>query len=223
MTVADSITNALLRFGRPMTLRRLTWVGDVATPTDVAVYGVTEGMLSHELADGMSAPENVKVTFSNAQIAAAGWPGPPQQLDQMVIDDGQVRTIIGVEAKYLSTTVLVYICQVQAVSFDRYIRIERFTASTDPGSGEEIRTWSELATVIASKVDVSGNEKLDADEVSATVLTRFRIRWSPTVADLSALDRIVYPASGGKVYDIQTVKEQQFKVGIEVFALARAD
>jgi Phage head-tail joining protein len=223
MTVSDSITNALLRFGRPMTLRRLTWAGDVATPTDVSVYGVSEGLLSHELADGMAAPANVKVTFSNAQIAAASWPGPPRQLDQMIIDDGQVRTILGVETKYLGGTVLVFVCDVQALSYDRYIRIERATSVTDPDSGEPILTWAELATVVASKVDISGNEKFEGNEVSATVLTRFRVPWSATLSTLGGMDRIVHPASNGKIYDIQTVKEQQFKVGLEIFATARAD
>jgi hypothetical protein len=37
------------------------------------------------------------------------------------------------------------------------------------------------------------------------------------------MDRIVYPAVGGRVYDIQTVKEMQYRVGIEIFAQARAE
>lgn len=222
MTVADSITNALLRFGRPMILRRLTWAGDVATSTDVTIYGVTEGQLSHELSDGMSSPGTIKVTMSNAQIAAAGWPGPPRQLDQMIIDDGQERSILGVETKYLGPSVLVFECQIQALNFDRYIRIERATV-TQSESGEDIQTWSELATVFASKVDVSGNEKFDGTSISAVVLSRFRVRWTAQLAGVNAKDRIVYPAVGGRIYDIETVKEEQFKVGIEIYTSAPAD
>jgi hypothetical protein len=111
MSVADSITNALLRFGRTMTLRRNAWANGVATPTDVTVFGVTEGYTPQELVNGIMQGDS-KVTFSNAQIAAAAWPGPPAKNDQIVID-GRTRTILGVESKYLGTDVLVHVVQVR--------------------------------------------------------------------------------------------------------------
>jgi SPP1 family predicted phage head-tail adaptor len=219
MTVAESITNALTRFGRPMVLRRLTWNGNEATATDVSVYGVNEGFLSIQLTDGQSVSGTTKVTFSNAQIAAAGWPGPPRKLDELIIDDGQVRTIIAVETKYLGLEVLVFEAQVQALSFDRLITIQRRTVTQD-GYGQEVETWTELAEVEASKVDLSGDEVPAAAQFAATVATRFRIRWDSELADLSPLDRIVYE---GRTYDIKVVKEQQFKVGFEILTVAEAD
>lgn len=219
MSVADSITSALTRFGRPMILRRKVWDGNQHSSVDVSIFGVSEGYLSLELTDGSSIAGTAKVTFSNAQIAAASWPGPPQKLDEIIIDDGQVRTIEAVETKYLGSEVLVFVAEVQALSFDREIRIERYTA-TDTEMGGETQEWAELATVIASKVDISGSEDPAAGSIQAAVVTRFRVRWAPVLADLSPLDRVVYE---GRVYDIKAVKEQQLKVGIEILATASAD
>lgn len=219
MGVADSITNALTRFGRPMILRRKTWVGDVAQTQDVTVYGVTEGFLSEELASGISSAGEATVTFSNAQIAAAGWPGPPDKLDEMIIDDGQVRTIRAVETKYLGQEVLVFVAKVLALNYDRLIRIERATPTTDQ-YGDETHAWTELATVPASKIDLSGDENEVAAQLSALVVTRFRVPWSAEIADVTARDRVVY---GGKVYEIKAVKELQFKVGLELLTVSQVD
>ncbi len=109
MTAADSITNALLKYGRPMTLRRNAWSGATATPTDVTIYGVTEGYQPQELVNGIMQGDT-KVKFSNAQIAAASWPGPPIKGDQ-IIADGRTRVVMGVEPQYLGTAVLAWFCQ----------------------------------------------------------------------------------------------------------------
>lgn len=111
MSAADSITNALLKYGRPMTLRRNAWANGVATPTDVTIYGVTEGYQPQELVNGVTQGDS-KIKFSDAQIAAAGWPGPPQKLDQ-VIADGRTRTILAVDPQYLGTQVLAWFVQVR--------------------------------------------------------------------------------------------------------------
>lgn len=205
-----------------MTLRRKTWAGNFATAEDVEVYGVTEGYLSVELVEGASPPKSAQVTFSDAQLSAAGWPGPPIKLDELIIDDGQVRTITAVETKYLGPQVLVYVAEVQSLSYDRLIRLERGTTTTND-YGEEIATWGELATVVASKTDLSGDEKTEALQTSALVVTRFRIPWSAAVASLSPLDRVVYPAIGGRIYNIQAVKELQLRVGLEILATGQAD
>jgi hypothetical protein len=112
MSVADSISAALLRFGRPMTLRRTTLHDDnTTTNQDVTVYGHTTGYspspLVQEVTQGMTG-----VTISNKQITAAGWPGPPAKGDVMLFDNR--RTVIqSVEPKYLGATVLVYQLEVQ--------------------------------------------------------------------------------------------------------------
>lgn len=107
MGVSESITNALIRVGRPMTLRRR----NTSPPTDVSVYGVSKGYRPAELV-GQIKQGDSEVTFSNAQIAAASWPGPPVAGDYMVID-GKERSVAAVEPKYLGPVVVVYVCQVR--------------------------------------------------------------------------------------------------------------
>jgi SPP1 family predicted phage head-tail adaptor len=201
-----------------MVLRRLTWDGNEATEQDVTLNGVSDGYLSRQLTDGQSTSGTAKVTFSNAQIVEAGWPGPPRKRDEIIIDDGEVRVIEAVETKYLGTEVLVFVAEVQALSFDRTITIERATV-TNVGSGGLAESWVSLATVEASKVDISGSEDPFASQIVATVVTRFRIRWSAVLADLNPMDRIV---SDGRIYNIRAVKEQQFRVGFEIIAEAEA-
>jgi hypothetical protein len=111
MSAASSITNALLKYGRPMVLRRNAWANGVATPTDVTIYGVTEGYAPQELVNGITQGDSL-VKFSNAQIAAASWPGPPQKQDQLIAD-GRTRTILAVDPQYLGTEVLAWFCQVR--------------------------------------------------------------------------------------------------------------
>lgn len=103
---------------------------------------------------------------------------------------------------------------------DRKITLERFTYSTDPGSGEQVKTWSTLATVWASKRDVSDSERVASAEVSAEIGTRFQIRWDSSWADLNPKDRVVHD---GRTYDIVGVKELGRREGLEISAIARAD
>jgi SPP1 family predicted phage head-tail adaptor len=217
MTVADSITNALLRFGRPMTLRRKVWNGDQPMTQDVTVYGVTEGPLSEELVDGVSSAGEATVTFSNAQIAASNWPGPPDKLDEMIIDDGQVRTIRAVETKFLGPQVLVFVAKVLALNYDRLVRIERYAVTGTDDYGGDILGWVGLVTLPASKVDLAGTENVVAAQLGAEVTTRFRVPWSSEIADLTAADRVIYPTVNGKVYEIIAVKEMMLKAGFEIF------
>ena len=111
MSVADSIFGALARFGRPMVLRR-TKLGpsQLVIPLEVTVYGTADGYVPKALIGSLIQGESV-VIFSNKEIAAAQWPGPPQNGDQIVID-GKQRTISGVDPKYLGTEKLVYVCRV---------------------------------------------------------------------------------------------------------------
>jgi SPP1 family predicted phage head-tail adaptor len=104
--------------------------------------------------------------------------------------------------------------------FDRTITLERFTFTTDEGSGEQVLTWSTLATVQASKKDVSDSERVASAEVAAEIGTRFQIRWDSSVADLNPKDRLVYD---GRTYEIVAVKELGRRDGLEISANARAD
>lgn len=103
---------------------------------------------------------------------------------------------------------------------DRRITLERFTYTTDSGSGEQVKTWSTLATVWAAKRDVSDSERVASAEVSAEIGTRFQIRWDSSWSSLNPKDRVVYD---GLIYDIVGVKELGRREGLEISAIARAD
>ena len=109
MSVADSITGALKRFGRPMTLRRLTLTpGGVQTRLDVTVNVTTKGASASELIANQTQADTI-ITFSNAEIALAQWPGPPKK-DDRIIDGATTKEVLAVETKYLGGEVLVHVC-----------------------------------------------------------------------------------------------------------------
>lgn len=114
MSVADSISGALRRFGRQMTLRRNTATpGGASVPLDVLVYGRTKNYGPQELV-GSIVQGDTEVTISNAEIAAAQWPGPPKKDDKFVFE-GRIGNVQAVEPKYLGTEILVYVCQVRGI------------------------------------------------------------------------------------------------------------
>jgi SPP1 family predicted phage head-tail adaptor len=102
---------------------------------------------------------------------------------------------------------------------DRRITLQRATTAQDD-TGQEVQTWADLATVWASKRDVSDSERVAAAEVSASITTRFQIRWDTLWSDLNPKDRV---ACDGKTYDIFGVKELGRREGLEITAAARAD
>ena len=102
---------------------------------------------------------------------------------------------------------------------DRRIRLERFTATKDPASNEQIRTWSPLATVWALHRRASARETLAASELSAATSDVFEIRWDSAWADLSPLDRVIY---GGRVHEIVGVSEKGRREGLRIDTVARA-
>ena len=102
---------------------------------------------------------------------------------------------------------------------DRKITLQRATTTTNE-YGEEVQTWGTLATVWASKKDVSDGERIAAAAASAEIGTRFQIRWDSSWSDLSPLDRVVYD---GRTYNISAVKEIGRREGLEISAAARAE
>lgn len=106
-----------------------------------------------------------------------------------------------------------------AGQMDRRITIRRATTATND-FGEAVPTWCDLVTVWASKEDIRDSERFQAQEVGADRTTRFRIRYSQAVADVTPKDTIVYD---GRTYNIVATKELGRRVGIEITASARAD
>lgn len=106
----------------------------------------------------------------------------------------------------------------KAGRLDRRITIMRATSL--PGALADVVTWTDLATVWASKEDLRDSEKMKSKEVSAEITTRFQIRYSHTVASVNPKDKVRFD---GKIFDIYGTKELGRREGIEITATARAD
>lgn len=77
------------------------------------------------------------------------------------------------------------------------------------------------APIFASKEDVSDAERWRASEVSASVTTRFVVRWSSFSSGLTPKDRL---ACDGREYDITGIKETGGRRRwLEMTATARID
>lgn len=78
----------------------------------------------------------------------------------------------------------------------------------------------EVARVWAKKTDVRDSERIRAQEVGATITTRFVIRYSSQVRNVDPTHLIAFD---GRVYDISAVKEVGRREGLEITATARAE
>jgi head-tail adaptor len=118
----------------------------------------------------------------------------------------------------------------RAGRLDRRIVLERKTV-TQAASGEPIETWSKLAERWASVAPAQGVERFSDPQLAARQETEFRVRWSTAIADLSPLDRIVYPAVDAgaspmpetSLYDIRAVHEIGRREGLRIVAERRPD
>lgn len=106
-----------------------------------------------------------------------------------------------------------------AGDLDRRITIQRYTWSQDE-YGAPMQVWGDLASVWASKRDISDGERVAAAEVSASITARFQIRFDSSWSDLNPKDRVAFD---GRLYDIWGVKEIGRREGFEITAAARAD
>jgi SPP1 family predicted phage head-tail adaptor len=103
---------------------------------------------------------------------------------------------------------------------DRRITLERFTATRDARSGEQVKTWAPIATVWASRRRATARETLAAAEIAAEVSDVFEIRYEDEWADLGPLDRLMFE---GRTYQIASVDEIGRREGLRIAALARAE
>jgi len=121
---------------------------------------------------------------------------------------------------------------VRGGTLDRTIAIQRVTITQSP-SGEERETWSTLSTRPARYEWLDGTERFGGDQFVAKGQVAFTVRWSTAIADVSPLDRIVYPASAlanspteplnNKLYDIIAVQEVGRNEALRIIAAARQD
>jgi SPP1 family predicted phage head-tail adaptor len=106
-----------------------------------------------------------------------------------------------------------------AGTMDRRITLQQATVTYD-ALNNPTETWATLATVWASKEDLSDSERVAAAEVGAAMTTRFRIRYSDKVSGINPKNRLTFD---DRTWDIQNVKEIGRKEGLEISAIARTD
>lgn len=108
----------------------------------------------------------------------------------------------------------------RASDLDRRVDLLRATVAEDD-QGDEVTTWSPIATVWAAKADLSDRERILAAQVATSVTTRFRLRWSSLWSGLDTQDRL---RCEGRLYDIVGApKEIGRREGLEITACARAE
>lgn len=78
------------------------------------------------------------------------------------------------------------------------VDLQRVAVTRDT-HGDQVKTWTTLATVWASIEPLSGREFLSASQVMADVTARIKIRGG---IDLTPKDRVVF---GSRVFDIRHV------------------
>lgn len=84
---------------------------------------------------------------------------------------------------------------------DRTITIQTFTVAQD-ATGQPIQTWSTLAIVRASVLEVNARERFQALREVGVFSAVFTIRW---LSGLNDRNRVIYD---GKTYDIVGIQEQ---------------
>ena len=103
---------------------------------------------------------------------------------------------------------------------DRKIDIERKTVTQDE-FGEEVELWDKLAFRLSASVSPVRGEERFTSEQSVARQVEFRVRYSAEVADLSLLDRIVYPPFSSDASPVPTPPDEQVYDIIEVHELGR--
>ena len=101
----------------------------------------------------------------------------------------------------------------RAGKLDRRITIRRYT-TTRNDFGEDIRAWSDVATVWAQQRPNRGAERFAAQQIVGSRVLTFHIRYR---ADLTTADRIYY---NDREYNIVDVREIGRRVVTEFDATA---
>ena len=107
-----------------------------------------------------------------------------------------------------------------AGNLDRLVQFQRATLTDDGFS--MVETWADHGDPVwAKKTDLSDGERMRATEVSASITTRFLVRWSDFTYGLTPKDRLI---SESRTYNIFGIKEGTGRrQWLEVTAAARVD
>lgn len=84
---------------------------------------------------------------------------------------------------------------------------------------EDVKSWVQLGTRWAEKLDVPDGERLRSAEVGATITTRWRVLRDEVTATLTPRDRALV---GSLVFEITGIKDMG-NVGFELTTTARPD
>lgn len=95
---------------------------------------------------------------------------------------------------------------------DRRITLQRKTV-VQSDSGQEEVTWIDIATVWAQKVELRGNERFTAKQITGNSILTFRVRWSLAVSQVNVEDQIIYKEL---TYDITDIREIGRHEGLEI-------
>lgn len=107
MSAYDRFAASLRRAGRPMTLKRR--VGTTSAFTECTVNGKARFYKPEELVNGVIQGDR-RIRVSQADIAAAAWPGPPKAGSTDYLDGGVIQ---GVEKLYDGATLVGFVCWVR--------------------------------------------------------------------------------------------------------------
>lgn len=102
---------------------------------------------------------------------------------------------------------------------DRRITIQRRSV-TQSGSGAEVVTWQNVATVWAERVTGPGNERYVSAQFVGKSITTFRLRWSDTVKETTTKHRVQFD---GRDFDILDVQEINRREGLTLYCEARSE
>jgi head-tail adaptor len=102
---------------------------------------------------------------------------------------------------------------------DRRVQFLRATL-TDDGFGQVATFANHGQPVPAERRDISDGERWRAGETQATLMTRFRVRWSAFAAGITPKDRLT---TEGQTFDIVGIKQLDRRRALEITAAARID
>jgi head-tail adaptor len=116
----------------------------------------------------------------------------------------------------------------RAGPLNQRIALQRKTTSYS-SSGTPFESWTTLVERWSGVDPVTGDERNASQQWIAREQTKFSVRWSPEINDLSPLDRIIYPASAAgnspasprSLYDIIAVHEEGLREQMIILAARR--
>ena len=105
----------------------------------------------------------------------------------------------------------------RAGQLDRQVELQAKTVSQDD-HGEEIETWTGIATIWAGRKDLRGKEFFAAKQLSAEIACRWHVRYRNDITPDAS--RLVYE---GNIYDVLAVIELGRREGLELMTDARVE